>query len=198
MPRKKKPTQDSFAEIAENVVKQIDEVVADVTARVEELMPPPPLTEAQLDAWAAENPLRTREQLIAEGLLTPMRTEPGFRSVPVRGARELVTVGPEHPWWRDDGITVPTDWKGAIVRLRPPEDADDVRVDGVVAFLTAAGASAVRLERRRGKKVVDAPVERKPHARARDVVLSLTQQANVRDRERFAAFVDGVMGRAGL
>jgi hypothetical protein len=193
MPRKKKPAQDFVEQVAENVVKQIDEVIGDVTARVEELIPPPPLTEAQLDAWVAENPPRTREQAIAEA-----RQYPGFRSVPVRNARELVTVGPEHVWWRDHGAAVPTDWAGAIVRLRPPEDVEDARLEDIAVFIRAAGASAVTIERRRGRKVVDAPLERKPHARARDVVAGLAAQANVRDRERFAAFVDGVMSRAGL
>lgn len=122
------------------------------------------------------------------------RAEPGFRSVPVEGARELVTLGPDHPCWK--GIPFGVD--NAIVWLVPPETTTDEELARVIEYARGSGATAVRVERRRTSKVVLPLTDRRPHLRARDVVIALARAATVREPEKLAGFCEQVMGRCGL
>jgi len=124
----------------------------------------------------------------------PARTEPGFRSVPVANARPLVTLGPDHPCWA--GIPFGVD--GAIVWVVPPESATDEEVAKVVHNAETSGAVKVKVERRRKSRVVLDAKERRPHLRARDVVLEIARAANVPDRDALVAFCERVMAGVSL
>lgn len=122
--------------------------------------------------------------------------EPGFRLTehPVKGARPLITIGPEHPVWQ--GIPIGCD--EAIVRIQPPEGATDEEIAKVVERATGTGAVMVRVDRRRVSRVVLEPREARPHTRARDVVLEIARASNVEDVPKLIEFCEQVMGKALL
>ena len=130
------------------------------------------------------------------GTRVPARVE----SRPVEGARQLVTIGPEHVAWRGWEGKLPMSADGAIVRVQPPESATDEEVARVVENLRSTGAVAVKVQQRRRSATVVEPREQRPHARARDVVTELVTAANVEEDQRPAllAFVEQVMAGAGL
>jgi|HubBroStandDraft_6_1064221.scaffolds.fasta_scaffold436687_2 hypothetical protein len=114
----------------------------------------------------------------------------------VAGARELVTIGPEHPAWSErETIGLGPLANGCIARVQPPVDATDSVVEHMVFRLKSDGAAVVRVLPRRKSRVLTAPRERVAHEGARVVVLALVREANVEDREALAAFVEGVMER---
>ena len=122
------------------------------------------------------------------------RTEPGFRSVPVTNARELITLGPDHPCWA--GIPFGVD--GAIVWVVPPEIATDEQIAKVVHNAETSGAIAVKVEKRRRGKVVVESKERRPKLNARAVVIELASTANVSDRTALVGFCENVLARCSL
>lgn len=61
-----------------------------------------------------------------------------------RTARPLVTIGPDAECWRSE--TMPENFeKGAIVRIKPPPDATDARLNAVVEQCKRQGAIAIRI-----------------------------------------------------
>jgi hypothetical protein len=124
------------------------------------------------------------------------KLEPGFqlREHPVEGARELITLGPEHPCWGG----IPFGCDGAFVRVIPPDGATDEQVRYVVETAKQMGAVAVRVLPRRRQAVVVEPRAARPHVRARDVVLELVGASNVEDRVALGEFCERVMGKVGL
>lgn len=142
---------------------------------------------------------------------TKRQAGPGTRRVEerlVEGAREFVTIGPEHPTWRpgrfdengneiDADVVVP---EGAFVRVEPPRDATDDAVAAVREAAKKAGALRVTVLPRRRAAVVRAPKERRPHRRARDVVTELVAEANVReeDRESLRELTEAIMAARGI
>ncbi len=64
-----------------------------------------------------------------------------------RDARPLVTVGPEHAYWRlepGQAVELPESVRGALVRIQPPPGATRAQVDALEASLRAGGAEALR------------------------------------------------------
>lgn len=123
----------------------------------------------------------------------------------VDGARALITIdGTDKVWseaWEDSRVVADTMtyFKGAIVRVQPPADATDERVEAVQALLVNAGAEVVRVAPRRKASVLPpAAREAVAHESARQVVGELVGAAHVEDREALRAFVDGVMARQGI
>lgn len=115
----------------------------------------------------------------------------------VEDAREFITVGPEHDVWRSDPSPMSvTD--GAFVRLEPPEYASDEHVAALRAALLKGGAVRVAVLPRRRRAAVLAPRERRPHRRAREVVLEMVAEVDDGDRAAVAAFAEEVMSRRGL
>lgn len=130
----------------------------------------------------------------AEQTGTRVPSAPRVQEHLVRGARELVTLGPDHPCWQG----IPFGCDGAFVRLLPPGDATEEQVRKIAETARQMGALAVRvLPRRRGAVVVE-PRERRPHVRVRDVVLELARAANVGDAAKLVEFVERVMGQCSL
>lgn len=106
--------------------------------------------------------------------------------VPSRG---LITVGPDHPVW-SGGWPEGDRWDGAIVRIRPPDDVDAGLLEKVRQAFVTAGATRVRVERRRSAPLPEAVHERRaaPSATARQVVEELVDALDDPDKNlvRFA------------
>ena len=113
----------------------------------------------------------------------------------VEGARAFVTFGPEHAAWQGVGaidssvLAVP---EGAFVRLEPPPDAEDALIAEVRVCVESQALRVVVLPRRRGA-VVQAPREKRPHRKAREVVEELVAEANVEDRGALREFCEAVI-----
>jgi hypothetical protein len=135
---------------------------------------------------------------------TKKPTAPGRRpSITVyrSDAEELCTLGPTWPGWTSERRVTESDVLGAtFVRLRPPADVTEARLDAVRTALTAMGARH-KLERpNRGATVpaaAEAKVEAK-HRRGREVALGLVGEARTRDREALRSAVESVADRAGV
>lgn len=120
-------------------------------------------------------------------------------------ARELLTVPEDCSLWVGvpgpyvAGIVRVDDVKGAIVRLKPPPEADDAKVEQARQALLRSGALAVRLMPRRRKAVVpQAAKERPAPASHREVVMELAARANTPDRAALIAVLDEALAQAGL
>lgn len=126
---------------------------------------------------------------------------PGSRRVEerlVEGARAFVTIGPEDPRWTlgwDSSSDLTT--LGAFVRLEPPADASDETVAKMKREAERKALRVVVLPRRRAT-AVQAPREKRPHRRAREVVVELVETANVEDRVALRALCEGAMSKVGL
>lgn len=126
----------------------------------------------------------------------------GVEVVPVF-ARQLMTFDENNPVWKTSTLSaVGAGWSGAIVRLRPPADVEDGRVEQVKKAFVEAGAARVKIEARR-KVVVPrrshekAPVERK-RSTAREVVMVLVKESNTEDREALLEIVERTMSEENL
>ena len=91
---------------------------------------------------------------------------------------------------------------GSIVRLDPPVDVEDAKVDAIREIFSRAGAAAVRVSARRKNDVV--VIEPAPGAVVpkrvigREAVESLVETANVDDRPALKALCEEMMSKAGL
>ena len=123
-------------------------------------------------------------------------------------ARRLVTLDSLHGIWQTMKgkktvllvIGPKEDWLGAIVRLRPPPDVEEGRIEEVKAALVAAGASRIKLEVRRGATLPTEAIDKgKPtRSSAREVVLQLVSEANSQDPAALSEIVERVMAEEGL
>lgn len=124
------------------------------------------------------------------------------RHVPVEGSRRLVTVAIDDSCWRSDAQTIPF-VEGAIVRMRPPIDATDERIEELRKDFIRHGAVRVfALPRPRaevlpgGKEDVVLPKAKAMSARA--AVMSLVDESNSKDKESLRALCEKVMSKVGL
>lgn len=123
-------------------------------------------------------------------------------------ARRLVTLEPLHGIWQTMkgkktvllAIGPKEDWAGAIVRLRPPPDVEEGRIEEVKAALLAAGAARIKLEVRRGATLPTEAVDKGKATKssAREVVLQLVAEANSKDPVGLSEIVERVMAEEGL
>jgi hypothetical protein len=120
-----------------------------------------------------------------------------FHSVRVEGVRVLLTIGPGDDVWTDGSVPLPAVPSGSIVRIEPPEAADDGVVEQVRMHAAATALSARVLPRRRAAVVV-APKDHRPHASARNVVCQMATEANVADRFALQEVLDRIMDAEGL
>lgn len=122
-----------------------------------------------------------------------------WEAVRVAG-RRLLTIGPDHPAWKDDLLPTLTGKAGDIVRLRPPPGTPKERVEAVKDAFLALGAARVRAELQRPATTPREALERQsaPRSSARQVVLELATEANVADRPALAALLGRLMDEEGL
>lgn len=124
----------------------------------------------------------------------------------IEGGRKMVRVHPDGMVWaREDLATLPASMmpamEGAIVRIDPPADASDAKVEEVRAAFERAGAEAVRVSTRSNSDVVvhEPPPGAPPVRRdLREVVHELVEGANVDDLPALRELAERLMAKAGL
>lgn len=126
-----------------------------------------------------------------------LRVEP----VAIGSATVLVTFDEDSPIW----TTVPNGPRGKfdgprIVRLRPPPDAEDSKIEEIRRACIEAGALAVKVLPKRKADVVPSVERAAAPARSsvREVVTKLVEVASVSDRQKLGAVVDAALSRAGI
>lgn len=115
----------------------------------------------------------------------------------VPGSRPLVTVPEDAELWDEKLELRPgfLESPGSIVRVRPPPDASDSRVEEVRRAIT--GTAALRVMPRRRKQVVVKRVHAKQRG-ARAIAMQLVDEANTVDRDALRVVVDEALSGAGL
>lgn len=119
-------------------------------------------------------------------------------------ARRLVTLDEGHGIWTGKKNVLafgPKEfWDGAIVRLRPPTEVEDGRVEDVKKALAAAGVARIKLEVRKGVVLPTEALEKAKPARctAREVVLLLVAESNSVDAPALMEICERVMSAEGL
>ena len=125
-----------------------------------------------------------------------IRPPQNVQFVPLSEARELITIDIESDVWAG---TKPFVSRGAIVRIRPPHEATQTQIDELIAVCIEQGAERVRVEaRRRAPKIVASSQLCSARSSIREVVITMCEEANSRDRQALRTFVDDVMNRAGI
>src|SRR5258708_7538379 len=119
MARKRKDPVEQLFEVKGIAKVLVQKAQDDATRRIQELLP----------KVASEGDLKK----------TGIFPEPveGVTVVVNEDARRLVTIGPDHPWWKDPLPTmlVNRDAKGLLVRVQPPADATPGQIDRLVEQL---------------------------------------------------------------
>lgn len=121
-------------------------------------------------------------------------------------ARELLTVSEGSALWVGvpgpyvAGVHAVDDIKGAIVRLKPPPDATDEKVEQAREALLRSGAAAVRVMPRQRKDVVPQKAKRDPVPLRgpREVVMEMAEQANTEDKAALKSLLEDALSAAGL
>lgn len=134
----------------------------------------------------------------------PAKKKDGVEIVHVK-ARRLITLAEDHGIWSGNGnllaVGPAEHWEDALVRLRPPSSADEVRIESVRKLALMAGASRVKIEARRKAVVPNKShvkvVDRKKSS-ARAVVLALVDESNSADKIVLSEIVERVMSEEGL
>lgn len=136
---------------------------------------------------------------------------PIVQVVKVPGYRFL-TIGEDHPiWTATDGllnsITIPLS-DVRFVRLRPPADATDKRIEDVRLGLTATGAIDVQVLKRTRAQVVLDQASVSVFSRTGDPVIDakgiretveeMVQESNTKDRQALERVVQEILVGVGL
>ena len=136
--------------------------------------------------------------MTAPSLMPELKEKQGPEMREVAGAAEVVTFAPDDAvvWAFADDIDTSEIPKGAFVRLAPPEDVDEAKLERLRTEL-AKVATVVVLPRRRAAVVV-APREKRLHQNARQVIQLMVAEANVEDGEALATLTEEVMEANGI
>ena len=119
--------------------------------------------------------------------------------MPVEGARRLVTLDETEPYWKKPGTYVFLNMEGAIVRLKPPADADPGQVEAIREHLAAKGAAKIVYVAPPKKEAVPTPARLEfVGLSPRQVVEKLLEEANTADRDALRGIVEKVMAENGL
>lgn len=127
-------------------------------------------------------------------------TEPreSVRHVSLEGARELYTVATDSPLWGGSPPRKLSRFKGAIVRLRPPETASDDTVEEIRQFFLKHEAAKVIVLPRPRAELLPEKVTKAKAVGAREAVTALIEESNSKDRGALRTLCEKVMGEVGL
>lgn len=127
----------------------------------------------------------------------PMRIE----YVDFAEATRLLTYESDEPLWTP-GSTLTPAVQGAIVRLRPPADFPQERLDIIAAQIRELGAAAVYVIAPQRSAVVAEQVIAQPLAEgelgARAVVEKMVEESNSKDVERLRSITQTILAKEGL
>lgn len=114
-------------------------------------------------------------------------------------ARRLLTVEPEAAVWT--GAEIEDEVEGAIVRLQPPADATDARIEEIKALFELSGAVAVKVIPRQASgsigRCADDEVTVEPVG-LRQAVYEVAEQMATADAEALRLELDSVMDEVGM
>lgn len=119
-------------------------------------------------------------------------------------ARRLVTIAEKNALWSGKKTVLsvgPADyWMGAIVRLRPPPEADEKLVEQIKVAIAAAGAARIKVEVQQAAVLPTEAVDKGTPTKssAREVVLQLVAEANSTDPAALKDVCERVMAEKGL
>jgi len=122
----------------------------------------------------------------------------------VEEPRRLLTVDVGSTLWAGEMEVDPDAVKGAIVRLLPPADATDLRIEEVRALFEAAGAAAVRpmpraaIGRVGEREVGGNAVDTRAVVDLRAAVLAVAARMAAADPAALKAELEAVMSEVGL
>lgn len=112
-------------------------------------------------------------------------------------AAHLVTIDSDHGWWK--GHAGGGNFRGAIVRLRPPIDTPAEMVATIRALVEQGGAIAVRvLPTRRSEIVTQQRARHAQKVTARDVAKVIVAASSHPDRAALLARVEARLDEVGL
>lgn len=134
------------------------------------------------------------------GLEVTIGDEVSVRHVPLESARELYTVPVDSPIWGGSPPTRLSRFEGAIVRLRPPEQATDDAIEEIRGFFLKHGAvKVVVMPRPRAELLPSkAPRAQAKAVGAREAVVGLVEESNSKDKGALRKLCEHVMGEVGL
>jgi len=119
-------------------------------------------------------------------------------------ARSLITIGPDSKLWAGKAGSDPCSYKHAIVRLIPPTDATDVRIDQLRSLMESEGAVAVKVLPRSQIGKVAAPesladeCQLKSELGVRDAVMKVAMKMASADKAGLIAELNSAMDEVGL
>jgi hypothetical protein len=124
-------------------------------------------------------------------------------------ARKLITIDADHGCWKGDGLRIDDfgdGFKGAIVRIMPPADATDERIETIGKLCEMSGAVATKILPRRAIGAIGAAAEQEKKAdgkeeRAlglREAVHAVAARMATADRDALRVELDSVMDEVGL
>jgi hypothetical protein len=118
--------------------------------------------------------------------------------IPYPHARKLVTVGPEEKLWAVKKLKFDAD-PSTIVRLQPPADCSDSKIDEVRDYLASRVAAVKTMPAPKGGvAVVTEKIEKTPRVSTRGVIEELLTAPMTADRDKVRAIVEASMNEAGL
>lgn len=134
--------------------------------------------------------------------IDPLGTTPqeSVRHVDVADPRQLMTVAVDSPIWGGSPPHMRAMKKiaGAIVRLRPPENATDDTVQEIRAFFLKYGAAKVIVLPRPRSELLPSKVEKAKAQGAREAVTALVAESNSQDKKALEKLCEKVMSEVGL
>lgn len=116
----------------------------------------------------------------------------------VKDPFELVTIEADDPVWTCNRIEKAIKHcQAAFVRIRPPADATDDRIEEVVRCVRLYALVVQVATKPKAGVLIESD---KVHAKqtARDVVLQLVESANSKDKEVLRTRVEETLGKVGL
>jgi len=109
-----------------------------------------------------------------------------------RDARRLVTIGTDSSYWKDGATVIPDEFKGCIVRVKPPANVSAAVIQGVVDTLRQHAAAVKLLPQERSDSAV--VQEKATPVEYTSVRMVVTEMANAVDTSRDKAALASLVG----